>query len=36
MDEIQHKKLEQLEALDDEFADEIEEEAAKSDDDWDL
>ncbi len=36
MDEIQHKKLEQLEALDDEFADEIEKEAAELDDDWDL
>ena len=36
MDEIQHKKLEQLEALDDEFADEIEEEAKRLDDDWDL
>ena len=36
MDEIQHKKLEQLEALDNEFADEIEEEAAELNDDWDL
>lgn len=36
MDEIQHKKLEQLEALDDEFADEVEKEAAELDDDWDL
>ena len=36
MDEIQHKKLEQLAALDDEFADEIEAEADKSGDDWEL